>query len=184
MVFIILGMSYHPFYYAFLLTFPVIRSNILLSVLNAIWVPKFKILWTICFLIIIVYFLTLFTYWHFSEDYNLLCQDLRTCLLVTLDQTFKNDGGVGNFLNIPYQADQANPDVRYGRIAYDNFFNLLVLILIVQILAGIIIDKFSELRENDERRLADQYSECFICGQTRETLDKHSFNGFNQHINF
>ena len=95
--------------------------------------------------------LVLFSYWWFEKDYNGLCQDLRTCLLITLDQTFKNDGGVGSFFDAPYKVEDGLVDVDYARVAYDNVFNLITLILIIQILAGIIIDKFSELREETER---------------------------------
>ena len=51
----------------------------------------------------------------------------------------------------PYHAtsdDDIDPDtISYSRIVYDFVFNFILIILIVQMMSGIIIDKFGELRE-------------------------------------
>ena len=66
---------------------------------------------------------------------------------------------------------------------FDNLFNIIVLILIMEILAGIIIDKFVDLRQNEEFIQEDNMSKCFVCGQTRETLEKYfGKNGFFRHV--
>ena len=177
------GIFWHPFAYAFLLTYPIITSRILINVLKVVWVPRQQIIYTLFLFIILVYILTLVSYWHYHDDFGTMCQDLYTCLIVTLDQSFKNDGGVSGYLAEPYSNSDSTMDIRYGRVAFDNAFNFIVLILVVQILAGIIIDKFSELREDTEKRVENQYSECFICGQTRESLEKQfGSEGFNFHI--
>jgi hypothetical protein len=69
-----------------------------------------------------------------------------------MDQQFKFDGAVGGFLPTPFEPNSDNTDieVEWERVIYDNVFNLLVAILLIEILSGIIIDKFSELREKDE----------------------------------
>ena len=55
---------------------------------------------------------------------------------------------------------------------YDNVYNFMILILVIQLVAGIIIDTFSLMRESNETRDQEMKSECFICGQTREALEK------------
>ena len=81
--------------------------------------------------------------------------DLLTCFLVNIDQTFKNDGALGGFLGQTYTDEQQNltegVNIDYWRILYDNLFNFIVMMLVVELIAGIIIDKFSELREANER---------------------------------
>lgn len=43
----------------------------------------------------------------------------------------------------------------YGRVAFDQLFNFIVLILIIEIVSGIIIDTFSNLRERQQNILDD-----------------------------
>ncbi len=53
--------------------------------------------------------------------------------------------------------------------------------LVAELLSGIIIDKFGEMRSQEERILEDSKKACFICGQTRETLEKSNKTNFKQH---
>jgi Asp-tRNA(Asn)/Glu-tRNA(Gln) amidotransferase C subunit len=51
-------------------------------------------------------------------------------------------------------------------------FNFFLLILILQIFAGIIIDTFSNLREKQENVVEDMTNTCFICGMRRDEIEK------------
>jgi hypothetical protein len=52
-------------------------------------------------------------------------------------------------------------------------------------LSGIIIDKFSELREQGEEKEKDSKSGCFICGQSREDIEKKlGYGGFEAHTKY
>lgn len=79
------------------------------------------------------------------------CENLFRCFLVTLDQTFKANGGIGGFLNHAYSQSEDDgvdgDEIDYGRIAYDNIFTFILIILIIQMISGIIIDRFGALRE-------------------------------------
>jgi hypothetical protein len=75
--------------------------------------------------------------------------------------------------------------VYWGRFFFDYLFNLIIAVLLVEILSGIIIDKFGELREANEEKQKDAMNECFICGQEREELEKKlGYNGFRYHTLF
>ncbi len=54
----------------------------------------------------------------------------------------------------------------------------------INIVAGIVIDKFGDLRETLDEFNEDLENYCFICGIDRETLDKASnmLKGFESHI--
>jgi hypothetical protein len=71
--------------------------------------------------------------------------------------------------------------IDYWRIVYDNAFNLIVMILVVELVAGIIIDKFGDLRSRNENIDNDSFSNCFICGKLRDKLDAQE-GGFENHI--
>lgn len=49
---------------------------------------------------------------------------------------------------------------------------------------GIIIDTFAQLKDNQQDKEEDMLGKCFICGDSRENIDKTSKNksGFYGHI--
>ena len=54
-----------------------------------------------------------------------------------------------------------------GRFAFDNLFNLILLIILLTITTGIIIDTFGQLREQEGEKNEDIREKCFICGFDR-----------------
>ena len=90
---IVLGIIIHPFFYAFLVTYVIVQSPMMNSLLKAIWEPKTAILATIFLMILIVYLLIIWSYDSFPVDYpDNNCYSLWTCFLVSIDQTLKNGG--------------------------------------------------------------------------------------------
>eukprot|EP00828_Plagiopyla_frontata_P005103 TRINITY_DN11995_c0_g2_i1.p3 TRINITY_DN11995_c0_g2~~TRINITY_DN11995_c0_g2_i1.p3 ORF type:complete len:204 (-),score=44.84 TRINITY_DN11995_c0_g2_i1:66-677(-) len=104
------------------------------------------------------------------------------CFVETFDLTFKNDGGVGSFFEGVKQQDPNNYD--YERFFFDNIENYLIVIIMINIVAGIIIDEFGNLRVLENNKNSDIQDICFICGHQRETFDKKadSQGGFASHI--
>lgn len=105
--------------------------------------------------------------------------------MYTFDWTFKANGGVGGYL-----TDLENPDstskYRLARFSYDNTSNIILVIIMVNIVAGIIIDTFGSLREEENDKNRDIEDKCFICGNLKTIFDKQSENasggGFAHHI--
>ena len=95
----------------------------------------------------------------------------------------QNDGGLGGYLSSSYEVEGESVSIDMGRVFYDNLFNFIIIILITEIMAGIIIDKFADLRQAQERIEEDSSSRCFICGQSRDILEKYyGKNGFFRHV--
>ena len=189
LIFTILGLAYHPFFYCFCLTYLIVRSKILINVLKAVYGPRKQIILTLFLLIIVTYMFSILAYSQFHEDYNdpltNSCYSLWSCLVVTFDQSYKNDGAIGGFLPSPFKSTTNELDVEWDRFFFDYMFNLIIAVLLIEILSGIIIDKFSELREENEEKMKDNMSECFICGQSREELEKElGYDGFRYHTLF
>ena len=69
-----------------------------------------------------------------------------------------------------------------GRVIYDIFFFLLIgVVLIGGVLFGIILDNFSDIREEKANTTRQQREECFICTIGRDVFDKDGA-GFNTHV--
>lgn len=188
-IFTILGVVFHPFFFAFCLTYLIVRSAVLINVLKAVYEPRYQIILSLFLFFVVAYFFSIFSYMLFFEDYDdslqNSCYSLWSCLMVTVDQSYKNDGAIGGFLPLPFKPETNSLTVYWGRVFYDYIFNLVVAILLVEILSGIIIDKFGELREDNEEKLKDSMNECFICGQSREELEKElGYDGFRYHTLF
>jgi hypothetical protein len=98
--------------------------------------------------------------------------------------TFKYDSGIGGGMEYPYNIPEYNPGMIYTRWLFDNVYNLLLLIILLNMLAGIIIDTFGSLREELGIYEEDLKNYCFICGFDKETIEKESTNqrGFRYHV--
>ena len=105
-----------------------------------------------------------------------------------MDRSFKADGGVGGGLAappIPETSKKVSDMAKfYKRFIFDNLYNILLMIIMISIVSGIIIDKFADMREEQEEQDADKKNVCFICHNERDTIDKAAGDGdgFNNHI--
>jgi inositol 1,4,5-triphosphate receptor type 1 len=184
LVFTILGISLHAFFYAFTLSYIILRSATLKSVLLAIVEPRGMILVTLMFFFMTMYVFSIISYSAFQKYYDGgTCSTLLTCLIINVDTSFKE--GLSVFMSQPYldgDDDVTRGNIDYWRILFDNAFNLIIMILIVELIAGIIIDKFGDLRGRNLAISEDSSSNCFICGEKGDVFDnfeyhiKHSHN--------
>jgi hypothetical protein len=66
----ILGVSYHPFFYTYLLTYIILRTPALMNVLQAIWYPRETLFLTMVLMSMVIYALTVFSFWSYADEYN------------------------------------------------------------------------------------------------------------------
>lgn len=84
--------------------------------------------------------------------------------------------------------EDENKEEKYavGRFIFDNTANIFLVIIMVNIVAGIIIDTFGSLREEESEKIRDIEDKCYICGNLKTTFDRLSDSsaggGFDQHI--
>lgn len=67
-IFLILGLSVHPFFYAFHLA-DFLRISILKNVIKAIWNPKYQLFLTFVFFVLVEYYFSLISYTYFYDHY-------------------------------------------------------------------------------------------------------------------
>lgn len=79
--------------------------------------------------------------------------------------------------------DDGTVKIRYGRIVYDYIALLIVGGLLIELVSGLIIDTFGDLRSKSNEIEEDCSSVCFICDKSRDECEKkYGTNGFNYHI--
>jgi hypothetical protein len=188
-IFILLGLLNHPFFYAFSLFELLNRVEVMLSVLKAIYVPGLYLLVNLLMLIMLEYFFSLFSISIFTSHFPNI-KDSKNFLqtyMRMLDQTFKQDGGIGTYLDQSLDPDyeQYTPKAYAGgRYWFDLIFYILIILIIFQIFISVIVDYFMENRKNREDFTKKSNTECLICGLKREQLEKIYSNikdGFNKH---
>jgi inositol 1,4,5-triphosphate receptor type 1/inositol 1,4,5-triphosphate receptor type 3 len=172
----ILGTIVHPFYFSLHLLDILHRYPSLQNVVRSITKPKKSLILTFLFMIVLIYLFSIWGYSAFSSFYYGNCPSLAICLITTFDQGFKNGGGVGEYLE-PWGSGT----VDIPRLLYDNLFNIIIMIIMLNIVQGIIIDTFAVLREEQERNLADIELKCFICGLSKEEIERGSSTSFELH---
>lgn len=108
------------------------------------------------------------------------CDTLLQCFTTTAVYGMTAGGGTREVLG-PGNTRGYYSDFFYlGRILFDLLFWLFIPVVAMNLILGIIVDTFSELRTEEAERELEFSSKCFIC-----SLPDHEFNGdggFQEHI--
>ncbi|KAG3028617.1 hypothetical protein PC123_g1568 [Phytophthora cactorum] len=190
----VLGAYVNKLYFAFLLLDVVDRYKELNNVLRSISRPAKALGVTTLLYLIVVYVFAVVGFFFFREDYTpkdeiskaqiagrapYTCQRLFQCFLVSLDQGLKSDGGLGSYLR---QIPLGTSAHSYGRLTFDVLYNILLVVLLLNLVFGVIIDTFASLRTNDQEKILDMQGRCFICSIDAYTFDRATKRGFHDHI--
>ncbi|XGW30683.1 hypothetical protein V3C99_009556 [Haemonchus contortus] len=95
------------------------------------------------------------------------CTTLRMCIITTLNWGLRNGGGIGDVLR------NVGPDERlfYYRIVYDLSFYVVLIVITLNLIFGVIIDTFGDLRTEKNDKEDVLKNTCFICGLERGKFD-------------
>ncbi|MDR3549700.1 MAG: ion transporter [Candidatus Pacebacteria bacterium] len=179
----ICGCAIHPLFFTYHFFVAAFRSKRLQAVLNAIKGPAVSILLTLILYLLMEYLFTVIGYVVFPGDFpNYSCDSLVHCLMFIIDQTYKGNNGAGASLQQVYTtyADQT-VSIKYERVVFDLMFTLTIVIITVQLLSGLIIDKFRSLRDEAESREKDLLSSCMICSESAEDIERSTKESFAAH---
>ncbi|KAM8861047.1 inositol 1,4,5-trisphosphate-gated calcium channel ITPR2 [Synchiropus picturatus] len=108
-----------------------------------------------------------------------VCDTLLMCIITVLNQGLRNGGGVGDILRRPSKAEP----LFAARVVYDLLFFFVVIIIVLNLIFGVIIDTFADLRSEKQRKEEILKTTCFICGLERDKFDNKTVS-FEEHIKF
>ena len=92
------------------------------------------------------------------------CDTLWMCFVTTLNQGLRNGGGIGDVLRQPSRTEHTFT----LRLVYDLMFFFMVIILGLDLIFGVIVDTFAELRSKQQEKDRISKNSCFICGIDRK----------------
>ena len=218
-----LGITISPIFNSLLLLDIIDRSVILQNVIKSITINSPQLVMTGILGVIVMFIYSMIGYygsnnfrnnmifsnqvgWDNSENLY-LCDTPIHCFMFVVNIGLRSGGGVGDNVKQPMPSED---DALYKeRFFYDLTFFLIVNIILLNIIFGIIIDTFAELRVqknmrgkilsfccnlliffmifNDNLKYKnhflidfDEKNNCFICGTDRSTFEKVGVS-FNKH---
>ncbi|XP_069094959.1 inositol 1,4,5-trisphosphate-gated calcium channel ITPR3 [Pleurodeles waltl] len=105
------------------------------------------------------------------------CDTLLMCIVTVMNHGLRNGGGVGDILRKPSKDESLFP----ARVVYDLLFYFIVIIIVLNLIFGVIIDTFADLRSEKQKKEEVLKTTCFICGLERDKFDNKTVS-FEEHI--
>ena len=98
------------------------------------------------------------------------CGTLLYCFATHLDYGMRFDGGIADRM---HAASYTHHKSYYlSRFFYEDFYFICLVILMLNMIFGIIIEAFGDLRQKEQQINKDKKEICFICGVDKDTLEK------------
>ncbi|KAK4321538.1 hypothetical protein Pmani_007659 [Petrolisthes manimaculis] len=108
---------------------------------------------------------------------ELACSTLLMCIVTTVNHGLRSGGGIGDILRAPSNKE----NLFAARVVYDLLFFFVVIIIVLNLIFGVIIDTFADLRSEKQSSEEILKNSCFICGLKRNCFDNKAVN-FEDHI--
>jgi len=99
------------------------------------------------------------------------------CIVTTMNQGLRNGGGIGDILRAPSSKEP----LFMARVVYDLLFFFIVIIIVLNLIFGVIIDTFADLRSEKQNKELILKNTCFICGLNRSAFDNRTVS-FEEHV--
>jgi hypothetical protein len=116
-----------------------------------------------------------------SAEYGTtMCDNFVGCFINSLNLGLRLDGGIGDSLSLLVNTNKGN--IFWARFFFDLTFFIIVRLILLNVIAGIIIDTFSDLRDELNKKTNDHNNICYICGIDRWKLEQKGID-FDEHIN-
>uniref|UniRef100_A0A7N6BQK3 Inositol 1,4,5-trisphosphate receptor n=1 Tax=Anabas testudineus TaxID=64144 RepID=A0A7N6BQK3_ANATE len=112
-----------------------------------------------------------------AEDKERTCDSLLMCIVTVLSHGLRSGGGVGDVLRKPSKEEP----LFAARVIYDLLFFFMVIIIVLNLIFGVIIDTFADLRSEKQKKEEILKTTCFICGLERDKFDNKTVT-FEEHI--
>ncbi|XP_055609347.1 inositol 1,4,5-trisphosphate receptor isoform X4 [Uranotaenia lowii] len=105
------------------------------------------------------------------------CDSMIMCIITTMNQGLRNGGGIGDILRAPSRKET----LFVPRVVYDLLFFFIVIIIVLNLIFGVIIDTFADLRSEKQQKELILKNNCFICGLNRSAFDNKTVS-FEEHV--
>ena len=171
-------------FHSFLLVEIIMHSDTLCYIVKSFWIPRKQIIITLILFYLIAYYFIIFVYIFIPHHLPTNdCFVFSDCFFTLCDQTIKNSNGIINYL-VEDGLYITHTLYENPRFWIDNWFAIIDLMLVLQMVCGIIINAFISQRKAHDKIEKDKNNFCFICGFEKNQLNKYYGHeqGFYEHI--
>ena len=173
--------------FAFLLLPILIINKTLKNIMISVKLNYKPFFLTFCLAFIIMYIFSNIYFFFLNSDFNAelnyyndnYCKTLIFSFLNALDNGLRARGGLGD--SAKRLSFLKNTKRYIIRLILDDLFFLLIVIIMIDMVFGVIINSFDELRHRNQKYHKDKKNYCLICNSNRDSLEKIRLN-FKQHI--
>ncbi|KAL9655967.1 hypothetical protein ABK040_007588 [Willaertia magna] len=175
LIFSFLGLVFSPSFYSINLFGVIFRFSTLFDVVRSITLNFKRLIFTGFLLIITLYFFSMiffvFSYDDFivSDTNQMLCLNTLDCFKAVVNYGLRSGGGWDIF---PVRTS----DLRF---TLDLTFWLVVVVVLTNVVFGIILSSFDDLRSKREQIEDRVKNRCFICDIERSRFDMKANQGMN-----
>jgi predicted GIY-YIG superfamily endonuclease len=147
-----------------------------------------QILLATALMVIIVYIYSLYAYYFVLDTFwndafdggENQCTSVRHCFFTIFSLGPRSSGSVGDVLTRQSYLP-GNKTKYYSRYIFDLSIFVVVNVMGMNIIFGIIIQTFAQLRDMMNVKTNDMLNICFVCSLDRNEIDK-TIEGFDYHI--
>ena len=132
-------------------------------------------------------------YFFLAEDFNFTVYNTKTkqeesenfcyysiqCWMFITNYGVRNGGGVAD--QLPKDSYKTNPKRYLIRFFFDMLFDIIIVLIMLNVFFGIMVDAFAELRNKNNEREKDKNSICFICQLSRDECLRRNID-FEEHV--
>ena len=172
--------------YAFLLLPILFINKTLKSIMISIQLNYRQFTLTLCLAFIIMYAFSNIYFFFLNSDFyaelnyysDNYCKTLIFSFLNAIDNGLRARGGIGDTAKrISFLKNKKHYIIR---LLLDDIFFLLIVIIMIDMVFGIIVNSFDELRHRNQKYHKDKKNYCYICHSNRDSLEKIRIN-FKEH---
>ena len=151
-----------------------------------------KLLITLLLTVLVIFCYSFLAYLYYSgdnhEDFENVCRTFVTCFFNSVNLGLRLGGGISDAFNLKgdlTESNEINSNTGhfFSRFFFDLTFFIFIKLIFLNLIAGIIIDTFGDMRDELNRRNYDVNNVCSICGKSRWQLEKEGIL-FSNHIRY
>ena len=189
----VIGVAFDQIYLSFLLLDFVIRFKTLRNVIQSVTRNKYALILTGVLILIIIYIYASIAFFFLRSlmyNNNLNANDDTTVgeswwdtmiswYFNMISNGLRPGGGIGD---VALPENFHNSKSYHTKLIFTASFHIIIIIIMLNIVFGIIIDTFAELRDEKKAIFEDQEDKCFICNMERYVFFEGDGEGFDAHV--
>ncbi len=174
-IFTLLGVYVSNWFFTLNLFLITNLSQTVSYILRSIFRHWAKLLVTLLLTVLIILSYSFLFLVFFKDQINVdeygkdVCKNYLNCFFNGINMGMRLGGGMGDFL---FMIADPDSDKYWSRFVFDLTFFIFIQLISLNIVSGIIIDTFSELRDELTLRKYDEKFMCFICGLNKWQIEK------------